>query len=140
MANIFISYTRDDRSRVEPLGAVALIVILSVIGWFLYSKPSYAKTFKNSIGMEFVLISAGSYTMGGDLSIGKALELSSHTVKISRPFFLQKTEVTQGRWSRVPRRQLELRCAVLPVGDSHPRRVPHPLPRCWLSPCQVCCP
>ncbi len=56
MGNIFISYTRDDRSRVEPLGAVTLTVILSVIGWFLYSKPSYAKTFKNSIGMEFVLI------------------------------------------------------------------------------------
>jgi formylglycine-generating enzyme required for sulfatase activity len=101
MGNIFISYTRDDRSRVEPLGAVTLIVILSVIGWFLYSKPSYAKTFKNSIGMEFVLISAGSYTMGSSPGFGRAFERPSHIVKISRPFYLQKTEVTQGQWKAV---------------------------------------
>jgi formylglycine-generating enzyme required for sulfatase activity len=71
------------------------------------------KTFKNSFGMEFVLIPAGSFTMGSRMSLkelvdrfggGKELfefEKPHHTVKIERSFYLQTTPVTQGQWERV---------------------------------------
>jgi formylglycine-generating enzyme required for sulfatase activity len=74
------------------IGAVALIVVLSVIGLFFYLKP---KTFTNSIGMEFKLIPAGSFMMGS-----KVVD-SQHEVTISKPFYLQSTEVTQDQWKRV---------------------------------------
>ena len=67
----------------------------------------------NSIGMKFVLIPAGSFTMGSQISAeevskrygGKAewykSEHPSHEVKIGKPFYLQTTEVTQGQWKEI---------------------------------------
>jgi formylglycine-generating enzyme required for sulfatase activity len=95
------------------IGAVALIVILIVIGWFLYSKPPYAKTFKNSIGMKFVKIPAGNFMMGSRISPQDAAqkyggnvywfkpEHPQHSVEITKPFYMQSTEVTQKQWESV---------------------------------------
>jgi len=55
--------------------------------------------FKNSIDREFVLIPTGSFMMG--TSIGDSNERPLHEVKFSRPFYLQKTEVSQGEWKKV---------------------------------------
>ncbi len=66
------------------------------------TKPSVTSTpkkFTNSIGMEFVLIPAGSFTMGS--STGDKDEQPPHDVKISQSFYLQTTEVTQGQWKQV---------------------------------------
>jgi formylglycine-generating enzyme required for sulfatase activity len=57
--------------------------------------------FTNSIRMEFVLIPAGTFTMGSSPGFGDDDERPSHIVRISRPFYLQKTEVTQGQWKKV---------------------------------------
>ncbi len=48
---------------------------------------------------QFVLIPAGSFQMGSDN--GAADEEPVHTVNITQPFYLQKTEVTQGQWLEV---------------------------------------
>ena len=56
------------------------------------------KTYTNSIGMEFVLIPAGRFEMGGDLYDN---EKPIHQVVLSQPFYLQTTPVTQGQWQRV---------------------------------------
>ncbi len=56
------------------------------------------KTFTNSIGMEFVLIPAGKFSMGGD---GYDDEKPIHDVIIGNPFFLGKYQVTQGEWKAV---------------------------------------
>ena len=73
------------------------------------------KTITNSIGMKFVLIPAGSFTMGsqlsheefvrryGDKEIFHKNELPPHHVKITKPFYLQTTEVSQGHWERLMR-------------------------------------
>ena len=82
---------------------IAALVLLAV-GIFLvnYSKkPNYAQNITNSIGMEFVLIPKGSFMMGSDSKVGYDNERPSHAVNISRPFYLQKTEVTQGEWKEV---------------------------------------
>ena len=53
---------------------------------------------KNSIGMEFVSIPAGSFEMG---STANDDEKPVHTVKISQGFLMGKYEVTRGQWEGV---------------------------------------
>jgi formylglycine-generating enzyme required for sulfatase activity len=58
---------------------------------------------KNSIGMEFVLIPAGSFMMGADKNFENAFdnELPKHKVIISKPFYMGIYEVTQEQWVAV---------------------------------------
>src|SRR5262249_25718461 len=51
---------------------------------------------RNTIGMEFVLIPAGTFQMGNN--DGYDDDKPVHTVRISRPFYLGKYEVTQAQW------------------------------------------
>src|SRR5438093_1615657 len=53
-------------------------------------------TFINSLGMVFVLIHAGEFMMGSN--DGDYDERPVHQVRISKPFYLGKYEVTQGQW------------------------------------------
>ena len=77
--------------------------------WFLFSlimmsNPLWAgdRTFNNSAGMKFVLIKPGSFMMGSPKSErGRDLNENQHQVVISRPFYMQTTEVTQGQWRSV---------------------------------------
>jgi formylglycine-generating enzyme required for sulfatase activity len=55
----------------------------------------------NSIGMEFVLIAAGTFRMGWH--DGGFYENPVHQVTISQPFYLGKYAVTQGQWDAVMR-------------------------------------
>ncbi|RJX32879.1 MAG: hypothetical protein C4525_09730, partial [Desulfarculus sp.] len=62
------------------------------------------KRFRNSVGMEFVLIPAGSFMMGSpadEQERNKNNEGPRHRVEITRPFYLQTTEVTRGQWRAV---------------------------------------
>jgi len=60
------------------------------------------KFLTNTIGMKYVLIPAGSFTMGSPLEEpGRDDDEKLHEVTISKPFYLQTTEVTQGQWKRV---------------------------------------
>ncbi|MGD8724188.1 MAG: SUMF1/EgtB/PvdO family nonheme iron enzyme, partial [Desulfobacterales bacterium] len=71
------------------------------------------KKITNSIGMEFVLIPAGSFLMGSLFSPkevakvygGKAEdykdERPQHHVEITKPFYLQTTQVSQTQWKKV---------------------------------------
>jgi formylglycine-generating enzyme required for sulfatase activity len=57
----------------------------------------------NSIGMELVLIPAGEYLMGSPNNDSEAFdaEKPQHKVRISKPFCLGVTPVTQGQYERV---------------------------------------
>ncbi len=59
----------------------------------------WPRALRNSIGMEFVLIPAGTFHMGS--TEGDANEQPVHEVTISTPFYLGKYEVTQGEWEAV---------------------------------------
>ena len=63
------------------------------------SDPSPPKRFVNSVGMEFVIIPTGSFTMGSHL--GRESEKPPHHVNISQSFYFQTTEVSQGQWKKV---------------------------------------
>ncbi|MBE9605768.1 formylglycine-generating enzyme family protein [Acetobacteraceae bacterium H6797] len=62
-----------------------------------------AQTFTNSIGIEFVQIPAGTFLMGSPDSDADArdFEKPQHEVRISRPFWLARFEVTQAQWEAV---------------------------------------
>lgn len=64
---------------------------------------SLPKTITNSIGMELVLIPAGTFTMGGDWGAEQAdeNELPQHTVQFDEPFYMGRYPVTQAQWKAV---------------------------------------
>ena len=68
----------------------------------LAQKPTAAsggRRIRNSIGQEFVLIPAGTFTMGSPSSEpGRDDDETQHQVTISKPFYMMKTEVTVGQW------------------------------------------
>jgi formylglycine-generating enzyme required for sulfatase activity len=63
--------------------------------------PAARERMTNSIGMEFVLIPAGSFMMGDDGESAYDDEKPRHRVTISQPFYLGKYEVTQAQWTAV---------------------------------------
>lgn len=88
----------------QPLRLQILLLLL------LFHSPSYAEGFTSAFGQKFVQIPAGEFIMGNEdfeLLLKEVKpekkdhlkkELPAHKVKISRPFFLATTEVTQKMW------------------------------------------
>jgi formylglycine-generating enzyme required for sulfatase activity len=59
-------------------------------------------TFTNNLGMKFVYIKPGSFMMGSPSSEpGRDDDETLHQVTLTKGFYLQTTEVTQGQWKRV---------------------------------------
>ena len=60
---------------------------------------SLEKNLTNSLGMDFVLSPAGTLTRGSPPDEpGRERDEVEHTAKISRPFYMQTTEVTVKQW------------------------------------------
>ena len=58
--------------------------------------------FKNIVGMQFVLIAPGKFIMGSpSKELGRTIFEAQNEVFIQQPFYIQKTEVTQGQWEDV---------------------------------------
>ena len=55
----------------------------------------------NNIGMSFVRIPSGSFTMGSSSSEADGHEKPPHTVTIGESFYMATTEVTQAQWRAV---------------------------------------
>jgi len=90
--------------RSEVAGNLLKKACVSLCCLFIISYPGVShsgpKIIKNSIGMEFVWIPAGSFMMGADQNFEDAFEdeLPRHKVTISRPFYIGEYEVTQEQW------------------------------------------
>ena len=66
------------------------------------ASSSSGKTFKNSIGMEFIKIPSSSFMMGSPTSEKDRGENEiQHRVTISKDFYMGKYEVTQSQWQAV---------------------------------------
>jgi len=60
------------------------------------------KTFTNSTGMTFVQIPPGTFMMGSPSSEpNRDSDETQHRVTLTKPFYMQTTEVTQGQWKAV---------------------------------------
>ena len=57
-------------------------------------------TFTNSLGMTFILLPAGTFTMGSPSNEPgrNSDEGPQHQVTLTQPFYMQTTEVTQAQW------------------------------------------
>jgi formylglycine-generating enzyme required for sulfatase activity len=56
----------------------------------------------NSLGMEFVYIPSGSFMMGSPSDeMDRNIDERQHHVTLTKGFYIQKAEVTQGQWERV---------------------------------------
>jgi formylglycine-generating enzyme required for sulfatase activity len=77
--------------------------------WAEYEEPArripehrIEEPFTNSIGMTFVYIPPGSFTMGSPSSEPERDDDErQHHVTLTKGFFMQTTEVTQGQWKAV---------------------------------------
>jgi formylglycine-generating enzyme required for sulfatase activity len=66
------------------------------------TSPGAAST-RNSVGMDFVAVPAGTFVMGAGASDRDAIdaERPAHEVTISQPFEIARLEVTQEQWEQV---------------------------------------
>jgi formylglycine-generating enzyme required for sulfatase activity len=91
---------RQQVAEAEPRSKTEIQVAVGIYP----SKPTppapATKTLRNSIGMEFVLIPAGDFTMGS-YSGGLLQGQPAHKVVISQSFYMGKYEVTQAQWVAV---------------------------------------
>jgi formylglycine-generating enzyme required for sulfatase activity len=101
-----IIFADQEKHMPQPhIVALRLATGLLLLAWFVLpqaaseAQPSLPKTLANRIGMEFMLIPAGTFMMGS--TNGEADERPVHQVTISRPFYLGKYEVTQAQWQAV---------------------------------------
>jgi formylglycine-generating enzyme required for sulfatase activity len=61
-----------------------------------------ATEFTNALGMKFVLIPTGTFIMGSRSNeAGRDSDEGQHKVTLTRSFYMQTTEVTQGPWQAV---------------------------------------
>jgi len=64
--------------------------------------PQPERAFTNNLGMTFVYINPGSFMMGSPLNeSGRDDDERQHRVTLTKGFYLQTTEVTQGQWQGV---------------------------------------
>ena len=84
-----------------PHVLVGLVMLAVLAPFSVHSQTASppTATLTNSIGMEFVLIPAGTFQMGA--ASGEADERPVHQVTISKQFYLGKYEVTQAQWQAV---------------------------------------
>lgn len=81
--------------------------LMLIVVCLLVVQPAMAddvlkKRVVNAIGMEFVLIPAGSFIMGSPLDEAyRGVSEIQHPVTITRPFYMQTTEVTVDQWRAV---------------------------------------
>ncbi len=65
-------------------------------------RSTVESTYTNSIGMKFVLIPECTFTMGSPSDeMGRRNDERQHRVTLSKGFYIQATEVTQGQWQAI---------------------------------------
>ena len=99
------------RNRLWIAVAFSLAILLTVIAvavfagnlLSLWESRKAPQIKKNRVGMEFVFVHPGSFTMGSEN--GRDEEKPAHRVTITQGFLLGKTEVTAGDWKAVMGRE-----------------------------------
>jgi hypothetical protein len=79
-------------SEIKQVAIFGVVVLVAVLSGDAAGKMPSGQKYVNSIGMEFVRIEGGSFSMGSDE--GDFDERPVHEVTISTPFYIGRTEVT----------------------------------------------
>jgi len=84
--------------KILSVSSLAVVLLVGISSETLGEQ----KSFTNSIGMKFVLIPAGTFTMGSPSSEKKRdSDERQHEVTLTKGFYMQATEVTQGQWHAI---------------------------------------
>jgi formylglycine-generating enzyme required for sulfatase activity len=84
------------------LGLLLLMLLIAVWCEDSTHGQQSVKPITNTIGMKFNKIPAGTFTMGSpEGEEGRRDDEYQHKVTISKAFYMQTTEVTQGQWKAV---------------------------------------
>jgi len=107
----FCSHMSQQMFYMNIMGVLARFAVILLLG---FSTPTSAKnSMVNQLGMRFIEIPAGTFTMGTVEVEAARLETPqpkpddvldetpAHEVKITQPFYLGETEVTQSAWLAV---------------------------------------
>lgn len=87
--------------KFRPAATTGLL-ILGIFLLLCLPVAGAADVFTNSLGMRFVLIPAGTFIMGSPKTEqGRQWNEKQHRVILSRSFYMQETEVTQGQWNKL---------------------------------------
>lgn len=79
-----------------------LVILSALIATNVHAQPKKAEPFTNSIGMKFVWISSGSFTMGSSgREKGRGDDEIQHKVTFAKGFYLGVHTVTQEQWMAV---------------------------------------
>lgn len=90
------------RRKNAYLNRLLLILALSFLYDPAVASDAQEKKVVNSLGMEFVLIPAGTFIMGSPIDeVHRGASEVQHQVTITRPFYMQTTEVTVDEWRAV---------------------------------------
>lgn len=79
--------------------AIVLVAAITVADGSASARKASSK--RNRVGMEFVLVPAGTFRMGSTNDAAGANEKPQTVVSISRAFYMGKHEVTQKQWEKV---------------------------------------
>jgi formylglycine-generating enzyme required for sulfatase activity len=80
----------------------ALVIILLCCCAAAAAADDQRETIRNTLGMEFVRIPAGSFMMGSPMGeLHRDGDEAEHRVTITTPFYLQTSEVTMGQWQSI---------------------------------------
>lgn len=94
-------------NRVFKIFSVWAVSIL--MSTLTYAVSHHADGFENSLGMQMVSISAGSFMMGEGKGIYGYDELPVHEVQITSPFYMSATEVTNAQYEQFDPSHKQLR-------------------------------
>ena len=84
-----------------------IFITVTILISFPVSICGFEKTYTNTLGMEFVLIPSGTYTMGSPPKEShRGRSEVRHQVTISKPFYMQTTEVTKKQWYSIMERRM----------------------------------
>ena len=91
-----------------------ILVVFTAASFALAGGPP--KEFANSIGITLTLIPSGDFVMGAPDSDKQALgdERPRHKVRITKPFYLSTTEVTQDQYRKIMKMVPPVGSPVLP--------------------------
>jgi sulfatase modifying factor 1 len=89
-------------ARINTILLTVFALSMTVMNWQPVLAAAPPERITNSIGMEFVLITAGSFHMGSHKHENERQgNERRHKVTLTKRFYMQTTEVTQGQWHAV---------------------------------------
>jgi formylglycine-generating enzyme required for sulfatase activity len=92
----------DGCKPISLLPGAVLLILFCLPGLTMGQSPEAGKTFTNSVGMKFVYIPPGTFMMGSPPDEpSRDHDETPHRVTLTRGFYVQTTEVTQGQWKAV---------------------------------------